>query len=111
MVEEESPVNGKDYFDLPGRTEKLSDTAHVVARDRTCRFPTCHRPATEAEIDHQIPYAAGGTTGTAVVRSHSAGTSSVRMRSSTRLICSMALTPRNGMLPWAMRPRVSTSNQ
>ncbi len=36
--------------------------AHVVARDRTCRFPTCHRPATEAEIDHQIPYAAGGTT-------------------------------------------------
>ncbi|SDU26695.1 HNH endonuclease [Jiangella alkaliphila] len=37
--------------------------AHVVARDRTCRFVTCHRPATEAEIDHQLPYAAGGTTG------------------------------------------------
>nr|WP_246401565.1 HNH endonuclease signature motif containing protein [Jiangella mangrovi] len=39
--------------------------AHVVARDRTCRFPTCHRPATEAEIDHRIPWAAGGTTGEA----------------------------------------------
>ncbi|SDU66080.1 HNH endonuclease signature motif containing protein [Jiangella alkaliphila] len=37
-------------------------TAHVIARDRTCRFPTCHRPATEAEIDHKIPYAEGGTT-------------------------------------------------
>ncbi|WP_053203439.1 HNH endonuclease signature motif containing protein [Jiangella muralis] len=37
--------------------------AHIVARDRTCRFPTCHRPATEAEIDHQQPYAHGGTTG------------------------------------------------
>ncbi|WP_116952398.1 HNH endonuclease signature motif containing protein [Jiangella endophytica] len=37
--------------------------AHIVTRDRTCRFPTCHRPATEAEIDHQAPYAHGGTTG------------------------------------------------
>ncbi|WP_152690755.1 HNH endonuclease signature motif containing protein [Jiangella alkaliphila] len=36
--------------------------AHVIARDRTCRFPTCHRPATEAEIDHLVPYAHGGTT-------------------------------------------------
>ncbi|SDU71495.1 HNH endonuclease signature motif containing protein [Jiangella alkaliphila] len=36
--------------------------AHVIARDRTCRFPTCHRTATEAEIDHQTPYARGGTT-------------------------------------------------
>lgn len=36
--------------------------AHVVARDRTCRFPTCHRPATEAEIDHRVAYAQGGTT-------------------------------------------------
>lgn len=36
--------------------------AHIIARDRTCRFPTCQRPATEAEIDHQVPYAQGGTT-------------------------------------------------
>nr|WP_246400573.1 HNH endonuclease signature motif containing protein [Jiangella mangrovi] len=36
--------------------------AHVVTRDRTCRLPTCHRPATEAEIDHIRPYAHGGTT-------------------------------------------------
>ncbi len=57
------PVDGRllDY----GRTTYSPPAdlaAHVVTRDRTCRFPTCHRTATEAEIDHQTPYAAGGTT-------------------------------------------------
>ncbi|MGL4550315.1 MAG: hypothetical protein ACRC33_03935 [Gemmataceae bacterium] len=32
VIEEESPVNGRDYFDLADRTEKLADTAHAVAR-------------------------------------------------------------------------------
>jgi hypothetical protein len=32
VLKEEEPINGKDFFDLPGRTEKLADTAHVIAR-------------------------------------------------------------------------------
>ena len=41
-----------------------------------------------------------------VVRAASAGFSSVRTASSTAAMWSMALVPRKGMLPWAMRPRV-----
>ncbi|WP_026877001.1 HNH endonuclease signature motif containing protein [Jiangella gansuensis] len=39
--------------------------AFVVARDTTCRFPTCARPGTDTDIDHVIPYHQGGTTGAA----------------------------------------------
>jgi len=28
---------------------------HVLARDRTCRFPTCSQPARRCQIDHTIP--------------------------------------------------------
>ncbi|PZF85857.1 HNH endonuclease signature motif containing protein [Jiangella anatolica] len=34
----------------------------IVARDRTCRAPGCHQPAANSDIDHVIPFAAGGTT-------------------------------------------------
>jgi hypothetical protein len=34
----------------------------VRCRDLTCRWPGCDRPATECDIDHTIPYAAGGPT-------------------------------------------------
>ncbi|SHH53578.1 HNH endonuclease [Jatrophihabitans endophyticus] len=34
----------------------------VMARDRTCRFPRCPRPARRTELDHQIPWEDGGTT-------------------------------------------------
>ena len=32
VLEEDTPVNGKDFFDFPGRTEKLADTPCVIAR-------------------------------------------------------------------------------
>jgi hypothetical protein len=35
---------------------------HVVARDRTCRFPDCHRRAENCEIDHVVPWDEGGAT-------------------------------------------------
>lgn len=35
---------------------------YVRARDRVCRFPTCHRPAGRADLDHQRRYRSGGST-------------------------------------------------
>ena len=52
-----------------------------------------------------------GTTGIAVTRWQSAGPSSSRTRSSRCDMPSIALTPRYGMLPCAMRPSATTSNQ
>jgi Domain of unknown function (DUF222)/HNH endonuclease len=37
-------------------------TEHVIARDRTCRFPNCNRKAGRCEIDHRQPWEQGGTT-------------------------------------------------
>ncbi|SDU77460.1 HNH endonuclease signature motif containing protein [Jiangella alkaliphila] len=37
----------------------------ITARDRTCGAPGCHRPAREADIDHAVPFAAGGPTSAA----------------------------------------------
>jgi hypothetical protein len=34
----------------------------VLARDRTCRGPGCHRPARRCDLDHEIDYAEGGPT-------------------------------------------------
>lgn len=34
----------------------------VRCRDLTCRWPGCDRPATACDVDHTIPYAAGGPT-------------------------------------------------
>ncbi|ORA26564.1 HNH endonuclease signature motif containing protein [Mycobacterium angelicum] len=34
----------------------------VRCRDLTCRWPGCDRPATKCDVDHTIPYAAGGPT-------------------------------------------------
>lgn len=34
----------------------------VRCRDMTCRFPGCDRPATASDIDHTLPYGAGGPT-------------------------------------------------
>ncbi|HVK22479.1 MAG TPA: DUF222 domain-containing protein [Actinokineospora sp.] len=35
---------------------------HIRLRDRTCRFPGCHRPATSCELDHTIEHSRGGMT-------------------------------------------------
>lgn len=35
---------------------------HVIARDRTCRFPGCRRQARNCEIDHRRAWEHGGTT-------------------------------------------------
>lgn len=35
---------------------------HVKVRDRTCRFPGCHRPADDVDLDHVIPHGCDGPT-------------------------------------------------
>ncbi len=35
----------------------------IQARDGTCRFPTCSRPAMESDLDHEIPRPHGPTSG------------------------------------------------
>ncbi len=37
----------------------------LIARDRTCRFPTCNRPARNCDIDHAPAWDDGGTTSAA----------------------------------------------
>ncbi|WP_162606730.1 HNH endonuclease signature motif containing protein, partial [Jiangella asiatica] len=34
----------------------------IIARDRTCRFPTSDTPAPACDLDHRVPYHDGGTT-------------------------------------------------
>ncbi|WP_436495641.1 DUF222 domain-containing protein [Actinokineospora sp. HUAS TT18] len=36
---------------------------HIRLRDRTCRFPGCHRPALSCELDHTVEHSRGGATG------------------------------------------------
>jgi hypothetical protein len=35
---------------------------YVRLRDRTCQFPGCNRPAEFTDLDHRVPFAAGGRT-------------------------------------------------
>lgn len=37
-------------------------TDYIIARDRTCIFPTCQRNARRCDLDHGQPFDAGGTT-------------------------------------------------
>jgi hypothetical protein len=60
------PITGHllDY----GRTSYRPPTDLVeflMARDRTCRFPTCNRAARHCDLDHAQPYHHGGTTSAA----------------------------------------------
>jgi hypothetical protein len=36
--------------------------ATVIERDRVCRFPGCRMPARRCDLDHRIPFEAGGAT-------------------------------------------------
>ncbi len=46
----------------PGYVPSRALADFVRCRDLTCRWPGCDRPATQCDIDHTIPYAAGGPT-------------------------------------------------
>lgn len=46
----------------PGYRPRASTRRFVELRDGTCRFPSCHRPATFTDADHVVPHAAGGPT-------------------------------------------------
>jgi hypothetical protein len=35
---------------------------HVIARDRTCRYPQCNRQARNCDLEHAIPWEEGGET-------------------------------------------------
>jgi hypothetical protein len=49
-------ANAKVYT-IPERVKRV-----VRLRDRTCRFPGCHRPAEYTDTDHIVPWSKGGKT-------------------------------------------------
>ncbi|MBD0292095.1 MAG: DUF222 domain-containing protein [Jiangellaceae bacterium] len=57
------PVSGalRDYgttrYTAPPELAEL-----IIARDRTCRFPTCTWPAEACDLDHTVPFSQGGAT-------------------------------------------------
>ena len=48
---------GRETYEPP---QDLQD--FLIARDRTCRFPGCRRPAHLSDLDHAIPWDEGGKT-------------------------------------------------
>ncbi|MCA2317993.1 HNH endonuclease, partial [Mycobacterium sp. WUMAC-025] len=46
----------------PGYVPSKALADFVRCRDLTCRWPGCDRPATACDVDHTIPYSAGGPT-------------------------------------------------
>ncbi len=46
-----------DAYRPPPRVAEL-----VTARDGTCRFPSCRRPAERCDLDHTVPFDRGGLT-------------------------------------------------
>jgi hypothetical protein len=57
------PVSGH-LLDHGRRTYAVPDALRefIVARDRTCRFPGCSRPADRCQIDHVVAWEDGGAT-------------------------------------------------
>ncbi|WP_433175902.1 DUF222 domain-containing protein [Actinoallomurus sp. CA-150999] len=56
-------VDGPDNQHTQGAYRPPEALRHSVeTRDRTCRFPTCRRPAEACDLDHTVPYDEGGAT-------------------------------------------------
>ncbi|AEG45650.1 HNH endonuclease signature motif containing protein [Isoptericola variabilis] len=57
------PVSGRVLTTDAGTyTVPAALRAYLQARDGTCRFPGCSRPARASDVDHTTAWAAGGTT-------------------------------------------------
>jgi hypothetical protein len=55
-------LNPIDLTGVPGYRPSTALARFVRTRDTTCCFPGCDRPAVYCDLDHTIPYAAGGLT-------------------------------------------------
>jgi hypothetical protein len=55
-------LNPVDLTAVPGYRPSTALARFVRTRDTTCCFPGCDRPAEYSDVDHTIPYAAGGLT-------------------------------------------------
>lgn len=55
-------VHPSDAPPEPGYAPSKALADFVRCRDLTCRWPGCDRPAVDCDLDHTIPYAAGGPT-------------------------------------------------
>jgi hypothetical protein len=55
-------VHPADAPPEPGYVPSKALADFVRCRDLTCRWPGCDRPAMRCDLDHTIPYAAGGPT-------------------------------------------------
>jgi Domain of unknown function (DUF222) len=57
-----APLSRPAHAPEPGYTPSAKLAEFVRCRDLTCRAPGCDRPAIGCDLDHTIPYAAGGAT-------------------------------------------------
>lgn len=56
-------ADGPDNRHIQGAYRPPEALRHrVEVRDRTCRFPTCRRPAEACDLDHTVPYDEDGAT-------------------------------------------------
>ena len=55
-------LNPIDLTTVPGYRPSTALARFVRTRDTTCCFPGCDRPAVYCDVDHTIPYTAGGLT-------------------------------------------------
>ena len=55
-------LNPVDLTAVPGYRPSTALARFVRTRDTTCCFPGCDRPAVYCDVDHTVPYTAGGLT-------------------------------------------------